>query len=101
LAAPAPVGTSAPTPVASPPAATVAAPPATVPSPAATARAGAATHTVRFGETLWSIAQDQLGRGASAAEIERMVARLWRLNGAVIGTGDPSVIYPGQRLRLR
>jgi hypothetical protein len=34
------------------------------------------------------------------AEVEAEVARLWRLNAARIGTGDPNLIYAGTALRL-
>ena len=59
------------------------------------------THTVRAGETLWSIAAARLGAGASAAQIAREVQRLWNLNASAIGTGDPSLIGVGVVLRLR
>lgn len=60
----------------------------------------ASTHTVRPGETLWSIAATELGSGATNAEIAAEVRRLWHLNAATIGTGDPNVIRAGQTLRL-
>jgi hypothetical protein len=84
-------------------------PPAT-PSPAATppadpvapgALAGRRFHTVRPGESLWSIATALLPAGAGNAEIEAEVQRLWRLNEARIGTGDPNLILVGTVLRLR
>ena len=55
---------------------------------------------VRPGESLWSIAAARLGPGASNAEIARELARIWSLNAAAIGTGDPDLILPGQTLRL-
>ena len=58
-------------------------------------------HTVRPGESLWVIAERQLGPGASSAAISAEVARLWELNAEAIGTGDPDVIMAGTKLRLR
>lgn len=84
-----------------------AAPPAPVPAPApappreivAVAQshaAGTGSLTVRAGDSLWSIAQDRLGSGASAQRILREVDRLWSLNGL----DDPDLIYAGQQLRV-
>jgi resuscitation-promoting factor RpfA len=58
-------------------------------------------HTVRSGESLWSIAAALLPTGASNAQIAAEVQRLWRLNKGRIGTGDPNVIRVGTVLRLR
>jgi nucleoid-associated protein YgaU len=55
---------------------------------------------VERGETLWGIADDLLGRGASDAQIERMVKRIWALNAGGLPTGDPDLILPGERLVL-
>jgi hypothetical protein len=56
------------------------------------------THTVRKGDTLWSIAEESLPN-----HDPRSVARYWpkihRANRDVIGP-DPSLIYPGQVLHL-
>lgn len=68
--------------------------------PAAVARGGQ-TYEVKSGDSLWSIAQGVLGAKASLAQIAREVRRLWQLNADTIGTGDPDLIMPGQRLRLR
>lgn len=74
--------------------------------PAATATkpngtlAGHPSYTVQAGDCLWSIAERLLPAGASVAEVEAEVARLWRLNAARIGTGDPNLIYAGTALRL-
>jgi nucleoid-associated protein YgaU len=56
---------------------------------------------VQAGESLWSIARDRLGGGASVAEISAEVKRIWDLNADSIGTGDPDLLMAGQRLRLR
>ena len=55
-------------------------------------------HTVRSGESLWSIAEDLVGPGASTEEIARAVERLWKLNAERIGSGDPDLIVAGERL---
>jgi nucleoid-associated protein YgaU len=64
------------------------------------ARRGDRTHVVQRGESLWSIAKDHLGGRASAADVAREAARLWRINGARIGTGDPDLLIVGTRLVL-
>ena len=56
---------------------------------------------VERGESLWSIASDVLGDGASIAQVSREVSRLWELNEQRIGTGSPDLLYAGTRLRLR
>jgi len=62
--------------------------------------AGRGFHTVRSGECLWSIAAALLPAGAGNAEIAAEVKRLWRLNASRIGTGDPSLLMVGTKLRL-
>jgi hypothetical protein len=93
-----------------PPAAPPAEAPEPAPSPPATPAAEATAppgalqghrfHTVRPGESLWSIATALLPPGAGNAEIVAEVHRLWRLNESAIGTGDPNLLYIGTRLRL-
>ena len=58
-------------------------------------------HVVGPNESLWSIAGDLLGDDTSAARIAREVNRLWELNSARIGTGDPDLLMVGTRLALR
>ena len=65
------------------------------------ASSNARSHVVRHGESLWSIASDRLGDGASATQVSREVSRLWELNAERIGTGSPDLLYAGTRLRLR
>jgi nucleoid-associated protein YgaU len=62
---------------------------------------GGSTHVVEPGQSLWAIAQGVLGRPAGIARIAFEVGRLWRLNAARIGTGDPDLIFAGQELRLK
>ena len=61
----------------------------------------AATRVVEPGQSLWVIAQSLLGGAASNSRLVSVVARLWQLNAARIGTGDPNLIYPGQTLIYR
>jgi hypothetical protein len=56
---------------------------------------------VRAGESLWSIANDLLGRQAGPAGIAREVDRLWSLNQRRIASGDPDLLAIGTRLTLR
>lgn len=61
---------------------------------------GGRVHIVQRGESLWSIAADLLGPGASAGEIAREVHRLWRLNADRIASGKPDLISVGLKLRI-
>lgn len=63
--------------------------------------AGRRVHVVEVAECLWSIAEALLPAGAGNAEIAAEVQRLWSLNAARIGTGDPSLLYTGTAIRLR
>jgi resuscitation-promoting factor RpfA len=65
------------------------------------ARRGDRVHIVAPGESLWSIAGDLLGDGASVARTAREVNRLWELNRSRIGTGDPNLLRVGTSLALR
>lgn len=63
------------------------------------ANAGAAssfTYTVKNGDTLWTIAQEQCGAQTQAA-ISRAWQRIYQQNKAAIGN-DPSLIYAGTEL---
>jgi len=57
-------------------------------------------HVVVSGESLWSIAANLLGQGASVARTAREVNRLWELNRGAIRTGDPDLLMTGTRLVL-
>ena len=76
-------------------------PPPAAPAVRPDSLAGSGRHVVRAGECLWTIAEGALPAGASEPRIAAEVHRLWRLNADRIGTGDPSLIYAGTRLRLR
>jgi hypothetical protein len=62
---------------------------------------GHVSYTVVEGDCLWAIAEGILPAGATIAEIEAEVARLWTLNAQRIGTGDPNLILAGTVLRIR
>lgn len=77
-------------------------------SASSTARAGAAQggtspHSphvvVRDGDTLWSLARDCLGPGATDAETTARWQSIHASNLREVGH-DPDLIHPGQRLRL-
>jgi hypothetical protein len=87
----------------------LAAPPAAQPVSAVQAEAPALdgpapragrVHVVTAGESLWSIAEELLGPGASTREIARAVELLWQLNAERIASGDPDLIVAGERLLL-
>jgi len=56
------------------------------------------TYVVQAGDSLWLIAERQLDAGQSDAAIAATVSRLWERNAHRIGTGNPDLIHPGQRL---
>lgn len=56
--------------------------------------------TVQHGDSLWQIARTQLGEHASSAEVESEMIAIWNANVRRIGTGDPNLIFPGQRLHV-
>lgn len=64
------------------------------------ARRRSGTRTVTRGDSMWSIARDTVGTDASDAAIARELRRLWDANAASLGTGDPNLIFPGQRIQL-
>lgn len=53
--------------------------------------------TVRAGDTLWAIAAEQLGTGATVADIAAAWPAWHETNRAVIGA-NPNLIHPGQQL---
>jgi nucleoid-associated protein YgaU len=60
----------------------------------------AGTRVVQPGDCLWTIAASELKGHAGNRAIAAEVDRLYSLNAATIGTGNPDLIYPGQRLKL-
>lgn len=61
--------------------------------------AASKTVAVAEGDSLWSISEDQLGEGATPAEILSYVDELYRANRDAVGD-DPNLIFPGQALTL-
>jgi Domain of unknown function (DUF4397)/LysM domain len=55
---------------------------------------------VQSGDSLWSIAQRIVGPAATDAEVHSKLVAIWDMNVKRIGTGDPNLIFPGQRLML-
>ena len=79
--------------------------PLTRPAPAHAKRGSHASRTspwitVQPGDSLWKIARDRLDPNASNERIYRELVRIWDANVARIGTGDPNLIFPGQRLHI-
>ncbi|MGJ7440307.1 LysM peptidoglycan-binding domain-containing protein [Aquipuribacter sp. MA13-6] len=52
---------------------------------------------VRAGDTLWDLAAEHLGPGATDDEVARAWPSWWQANRAVVGD-DPDLLLPGQRL---
>ncbi len=71
--------------------------PAPAIAPATPPVADLSFHVVARGESLWRIAAEHLGRGASDAAIARTWPIIYQANRSVIGE-DPGLILPGQRL---
>ncbi|GAA1478601.1 hypothetical protein GCM10009623_30470 [Nocardioides aestuarii] len=51
------------------------------------------------GDTLWQLAEADLGAGAEPADVERRWRQIYAANRDVVGA-DPDLIRPGQRLAL-
>ena len=62
------------------------------------------TYTVQRGDHLWSITAGYLaaylGRTASAEEIAALWYQVIEVNRDLIGSGDPNLIFPGERIVL-
>ncbi len=91
-----------PIPARSPDAGSRAGVPARAPVPAQPVAVAVSTrHVVRAGESLWSIASDEVTRaGPGADRDQRVVGAYWQrlvaANRATLRSGDPSLIYPGE-----
>jgi len=79
-------------------AAAIAASPVATPLSIAPAPAATTTHVVATGESLWSIARDQVG--GDATELDRYWRALCDANRAALRSGDVNVIHPGETLVL-
>ena len=108
----APTVTPPMTPTAAPTATATAAPPATAPATASAAPAAPAatapvptrdpqpaprTVVVQPGDSLWSIARDALGPGATDRQVAAAWPRWWAANRPVV-RDTPDLIHPGDRL---
>jgi nucleoid-associated protein YgaU len=60
----------------------------------------ASSVVVRPGDSMWSIARRLVGPAASNEEVQKKLVAVWDMNAKRIGTGDPNMIFPGQRLIL-
>jgi len=65
---------------------------------------GARSHTVAPGDNFWSIAEDHLTSTSAGtvdgAELRRYWLQVIDLNRTSIRSGDPDLIFPGERIRL-
>jgi hypothetical protein len=73
---------------------------ATKSNPATSAAGASRFVVVGRGDSLWSIARRIVGPAASNAAVQQKLLAIWNLNAQRIGTGDPNLIFPGQRLLL-
>jgi hypothetical protein len=71
------------------------------PRPVAARERPADTAQVRVspGDSLWQLAEDELGAGAGPEDVERRWREIYAANRDVVGA-DPDLIRPGQRLAL-
>jgi nucleoid-associated protein YgaU len=67
-------------------------------SPSPTSASSGHVVVVRSGDSLWAIASRQVPAGSSNGTIYSKLVAIWDLNAKRIGTGDPNLIFPGQRL---
>jgi hypothetical protein len=63
-------------------------------------RSGKDVLVVRSGDCLWHIAEMLEPRGASAADVQHRAVAIWNRNKATLRSGDPNVIYPGEKLKV-
>jgi hypothetical protein len=69
--------------------------------PTSSSNGDGTTRVVEPGQSLWAIAEGLFGGSASIAQVALRVDRLWQLNADRIGSGNPDLIFPGLRLRLK
>lgn len=62
--------------------------------------AEAATHVVAAGDNLWAIAAADLGGSASLAQIHSRWRTIIEANRDRLRSGDPDLVYPGERIVL-
>ncbi|MHB1064745.1 MAG: LysM peptidoglycan-binding domain-containing protein [Georgenia sp.] len=74
------------------------APPGAAPAPLAATTGASPGHTVRAGDSLWSIAAARLPADADATAIAAAWPRWYETNRDLLGA-DPDLIHPGQHLR--
>jgi nucleoid-associated protein YgaU len=74
------------------------------PAPAPAPEASPDEWVVEPGDSFWSIAEDvvadRLGRPGSEPEVATYWARLVDANRSTLASGDPDLIYPGERMLL-
>lgn len=61
-------------------------------------RSGSDVHVVKSGECLWHIAESLEPTGASNTQIAHKMVAIWNRNKKTLRSGDPNVIYPGEKL---
>jgi Tfp pilus assembly protein FimV len=74
--------------------------PPVAPAPRTDAPRPAKTYTVRPGDALWPIAEEQLSPGTSTEAVARRVRRIAELNPDRFLSGDPNRLVAGEELRL-
>ncbi len=79
-------------------------PNAGLPPAAVGAQAGAESYTVVRGDNFWTIAENRIRSVQGGGATERQVARYWvkvvDANRSSIRSGDPDLIFPGERVTL-
>jgi nucleoid-associated protein YgaU len=70
------------------------------PGPMGGSMGKASSVVVRPGDSMWAIARRIVGPTASNEEVQKKLVAVWDMNAKRIGTGDPNLVFPGQRLIL-
>ena len=63
-------------------------------------RSGSDVLVVKSGDCLWHIAESLEPKGASNAQINHRMIALWNRNKSTLRSGNPNVIFPGEKLDL-